>query len=136
MSDNGYFQAVRSRVAEEINKDPNALSLLYLIARRTRWHDGANRHNLKIGEAIVGDYKSCGLTRRKYRDALDRLENVYRQITTVRTRRGTIASLTPEALFRLAPSSPRRHAVQNRPSDLPMKNEETRPTDGQQTATN
>jgi hypothetical protein len=130
MSDNGYFQAVRSRVAEEINKDPNALSLLYLIARRTRWHDGANRHNLKIGEAIVGDYKSCGLTRRKYRDALDRLENVYRQITTVRTRRGTIASLTPEALFRLAPSSPRPKPAIRFTNEKRRNTANRRPTDG------
>jgi hypothetical protein len=102
MSDNGYFRAVRSRVAEEINKDPNALSLLYLIARRARWHDGPNLHNLKIGEALVGDYKKAlGFTRKEYRCALDRLERQWLQITTRRTNHGTVARLTEISIFSL-----------------------------------
>src|SRR5215475_9920398 len=68
MSDNGYFRAVRSRVTQEINKDPNALSLLYLIARRARWHDGPNLYNLAVGEALIGDYEEAGFkSRQEYR---------------------------------------------------------------------
>jgi hypothetical protein len=105
-----------------------------LIASRARWHNGPNKHNLKIGEAIVGDYKSAGLTRREYREALRRLEHQWHQVTTRPTNRGTIVTLTEAALFDLSPSPPRREAVQKRPPDSPMKNGFQRPANGQPAA--
>ena len=110
MSDNGYFRAVRSRVAEEINKDPNALSLLYLIARRARWHDGPNLHNLAVGEALIGDYEEAGFkSRQEYRSALARLKHKWHQIETRsfhggsrgNMRGGTIAKLISSDVFGL-----------------------------------
>jgi hypothetical protein len=95
----------RLLLLDDINKDHNALALLVLIARRARWHDGPNRHNLKIGEALVGDYKAIKLTWKEYRGALDRLERKWFQITTRRTNRGTIARLTGAAIFDLGNES-------------------------------
>src|SRR5215469_18402885 len=101
--DGGFIRLRRSPLLAEIALDHNAVVLLLLIASRARWHNGPNKHNLKVGEAMVGDYKSCGLSRAKYRNALDRLEHNWQQITTVRTHRGTIATLARNCLFQVAP---------------------------------
>ena len=115
MNDNGFVRMRRSQVAEELNQDPNALALLVLIARRARWNDGPNQHNLKIGEAMVGDYKAAGLNRQEYREALRRLEHQWEQITTHPTNRGTIVKLTESAIFDLSQT----HARPTRDPQLP-----------------
>src|SRR5262245_49738904 len=131
MSDNGYFRAVRSRVAEEINKDPNALSLLYLIARRARWHDGFNLYNLAVGEALIGDYEEAGFkSRQEYRSALARLKHKWHQIETRsfrggsrgNMRGGTIAKLINSDVFDLRPKeqpSRRSNLVQTHSKEQP-----------------
>jgi hypothetical protein len=129
----GFIRLRRSPLLAEITLDHNAAALLLLIASRARWHNGPNKHNLKIGEAIVGDYKAAGLTRRKYREALRRLEHQWQQITTRPTNRGTIVKLTESAIFDLS-SPPRREAVQKRPPNSMGETATQRPANGHLTA--
>jgi hypothetical protein len=105
MMEEGYVKFRRLMVVSDLVCDPNAASLLMLIASRARFHDGPNVYNLKIGEAMVGDYKSMKLTPKKYRCALERLEHKWKQITTRGTNRGTIAKLTDLAIFDIYPAN-------------------------------
>lgn len=51
---------------------PNAFLLLCLIARRAR-RDAGNPDGLLPGDAILGDYRSAGMTRQNYRTSLEKL---------------------------------------------------------------
>lgn len=83
---------------ELLRSNPNAFVVLYLIASRA-WRGGAgNPRNLSRGEASIGDYASCGLTRAKYRTALKELERM-KYITTKPTNKGTIAKLLDTTVF-------------------------------------
>jgi hypothetical protein len=87
----GFIRLRRSALLEQLVLDWKAWWLLGIIAVRARFHDGANLHNLKIGEALVGDYRAARLTRQEYREALKRLQHKWFQITTRPTNHGTIA---------------------------------------------
>ena len=89
----------RSREFDELLRlRPNAFLVLALIASRC-WRGGnGNSYKLTIGEALVGDYTSCGLTREKYRSALKQLKNMG-YITTKTTNKGTIAKLENTTIF-------------------------------------
>lgn len=52
---------------------PNAFLLLMLIAERARRENG-HPDGLIIGDAILGDPKKAGLSRQKYRTAIEKLE--------------------------------------------------------------
>lgn len=87
----------------DLIKDKNAFGLLALIAVRARRRDGFEFHNgahvdLKIGQAYIGDYKSCGLSQKEYRNAKKRLvESKY--ITAQGTNKGTIATIINTDVF-------------------------------------
>lgn len=70
-----------------LSKHPNAFLLLVLIGSRARRYDG-EPDGLIIGDALIGDYEACGLTRQEYRTALDILERRchIRIVETCRTR--------------------------------------------------
>ncbi len=98
----GFVKLVRSRVADELMRDRNAFALLSLIAYRARFTDEPNADNLAFGEAQVGDFRACGLSRKEYRGALDRLEWKWHLISTHRTRAGTVAKLSDSRVYSLA----------------------------------
>lgn len=77
---------------DEINRHPFELSLLLLIARRARRTHEFNTKGLSVGEALVGDFERCGLTRQQYRTSLKKLKK-WGFITTKSTNKGTIATL-------------------------------------------
>jgi len=89
----------RSREFDElVSSRPNAYLVLSIIASRC-WRGGkGNPYKLSIGEALVGDYTSCGLTRAKYRTALKHLEDM-NYITIKTTNKGTIAKLEDTTIF-------------------------------------
>jgi len=89
----------RSREFDELlSSRPNAYLVLSVIASRC-WRGGkGNPYKLSIGEALVGDYTSCGLTRAKYRTALKHLEDM-NYITIKTTNKGTIAKLENTTIF-------------------------------------
>ena len=122
---------MRSAGTIELLRDLLAFGLLALIAFRARWHSGFSTDGLEIGEALIGDYKKCGMTRRQYRTRLARLVE-WGLITVRPTHKGTIAKLTSNALFdiNVAPSpndhqlshEPATNRPSRRPTDLPLKN--------------
>jgi hypothetical protein len=101
----GWFKAMRSPDALElIRANPLAFVLAYVIASRARWREGFNADGLALGEALVGDWKQCGLSRQQYRTALRQLEEW--QFATIRpTKRGTFARLANTRLFDVLPSA-------------------------------
>lgn len=76
----------------------NAFLLLYIIACRAQRTHRFNRFNLKPGEALIGDYRSYGLTERQYRTAKRVLEK-FGFATFKATGAGTIATLTGSTIF-------------------------------------
>lgn len=107
--------------------NPNAFALLTIIAIRARRTDSFNVHSLKPGEALVGDYASCGLTRQQYRTALSKLE-MWKFIATTATNKGTIATLADTRIYDINKSEP------NQQDNHPATTQQ--PTDNQQTTTN
>jgi len=94
----GWFSVHRTPQLEHMFcRDHSALALLMQIASRARWNDGWNPHNLRVGEALVGDHENIGLTRGKYREALARLVK-YGIATTRTTSKGTVVMLTGNTL--------------------------------------
>jgi len=93
-----YIMLKRSDDTLALLSNPNAFALLTIIAIRARRTDAFNIHSLKLGEALIGDYKSCGLTRQQYRTALSKLEE-WNFIATKATNKGTIATLADARVY-------------------------------------
>src|ERR1044072_2270184 len=88
----------RSYETYELLRDPLAFALLTLIALRARWQGESRIDRLQLGEALIGDHKECGLTRREYRTRLNRLKKSG-YIKARSTRKGTIARLLLNSVF-------------------------------------
>jgi len=112
---------------ELLRSKPNAFLLLYLIASRA-WRGGVvNRYNLSMGEALIGDFAACGLTRKTYRTALRQLQDMG-YVATKTTNKGTTAKLIDLTIFDPNFESDVCVATNNRASRINSK--------GQQKATN
>ena len=81
-----------------IRKYPNAYILLTVTALRARRTSGPSIHGLSMGEALLGDHASYGLSRQAYRTALNQLTR-WGFITIRPTSKGTIARLTNTTVF-------------------------------------
>ena len=94
-----YIKLKRSAPTLELLKYPNAFTLGAQIAlRANRKGPDYSPYQLQKGEALVGDYKSLGITRGQYRWAKKILERI--QFATFRTtNRGTIAKLINSNIF-------------------------------------
>jgi hypothetical protein len=77
---------------------PNAFLLLLQIAWRAKRTNDFNAHGLTIGQALVGDYKSIGLTEQRYRTAKGLLET-WGFATFKGTNKGTVANLINSRVF-------------------------------------
>lgn len=93
----GYVKFMRN-YDESIHKYPYAFNLLAIIAQRARYRRRFDNLNLVEGEALIGDYKTYGLTRQKYRSTLKYLKST-NLITTRITNRGTIVKLVNSDIF-------------------------------------
>jgi hypothetical protein len=143
----GFIKLMRSPFTIELLRDLLAFGLLALIAFRARWRSGFSADGLEIGEALIGDHKNCGMTRREYRTRLARLLK-WGLITARPTPKGTIAKLASNAVFDINPSpnewltsaANAKNRPSKRPTVSPLKNHAERPTErptgGQQAATN
>jgi hypothetical protein len=90
---------MRTEAAEELaERSMKASHLAGIIARRARYAEGFNRHDLKPGEAFIGDCRRCGMTRQQYRTAIEQLQE-WGFATFRPTNKGTIAKLTDTRLF-------------------------------------
>jgi hypothetical protein len=124
----GFIRLRRSPILDQLVLDRKAWSLLGIIASRARFHDGPNLHNLKIGEALVGDYKAAKLTRQEYRGALRRLERKWRQITTRPTNHGTIAKVTEFGVFDFSQPQHNPSTTKKQPPDFIGETGEKQPS--------
>jgi hypothetical protein len=104
----GFIKLNRSAETLELLNDPNAFILLTVIALRARRTDEFNIHNLKSGQALIGDYGKCGLTRQQYRTAVKRLGH-WGLATFKPTTRGTVATLLDRRIYDIdeTPSGPK-----------------------------
>ena len=95
-----WFKAYRSDEALElIRTNHHAFVLASIIAIRARWNTtGFFRHNLKPGEALLGDYESYGMSEREYRTAKSRLSE-WGFATFKTTNKGTVGRLIDTRLF-------------------------------------
>ena len=101
----GYVKMTRDEAGDElIAANPLAFILATVIARRARWSDGFNRHNLSPGEALIGDWRDFGMSEQQYRTAKAQLDK-WNFATFKPTNKGTIAKLTDTRLFDVLASS-------------------------------
>ena len=67
-------------------------------SQRAEWRSGFSQHNLKSGEAFIGDYENYGMSERSYRTA--KLHLAKWSFTTFKaTNKGTVAKLMDTRLF-------------------------------------
>jgi len=109
-----FIKLMRSQETIELMKSRNSYILLSLIALRTKRTNGLSVDNLEIGEARIGDYKACGLTRQEYRTAIKKLEK-WELVTFKTTNRGTIARIINTNIFDVNIEEP------DTPVDTPAK---------------
>ena len=97
----GWFRAMRTPEAMELlQASPHAFRLAYVIAYRGQYRDGFNQHNIKLGEALLGDFKAYGMTQQQYRTAKSQLAR-WHFATFRATNRGTVGKLVDTRLFSL-----------------------------------
>lgn len=125
-----WFKATRSQVGIELMVGcDSAFKLAYVIATRARFSTEYNRFDCRIGEAVVSDYRSYGLTEQQYRTAKATLEK-YQFATFRTTGKGTIGKLCDSRLFNPLPSP-----VNGQTNTLPTDDQRTsngRPTTNQE----
>lgn len=118
-----------------LERYPNAFLLLALIAKRARRTQG-HIDGLEIGDAHIGDHKSCGLSEREYRTAKEvlcklkiiRIKQTCRnrqKSTTESTTVGTLVTLLDSRVFDINSKLP-----DDRIDDRPTT--DRRPTDDEQ----
>ena len=96
---NGFIKLNRSEQTRELLKHPKAFTLLTVIACRGRRTNGAaNIHDVKIGEALLGDHKEYGMTEQEYRTCKAKLKQ-WNLATFRGTNKGTIAKLTDNSIY-------------------------------------
>ncbi|MFZ7127718.1 MAG: hypothetical protein ACOWWM_16290 [Desulfobacterales bacterium] len=94
----GYLKLIRSEDTLELMRRPNEFLLLAQIAYRAKRTSAFSALGLEPGQALVGDYKSIGLTERQYRTAKKNLEK-WGFSTFKATNKGTIATLIKSTVF-------------------------------------
>jgi len=94
----GFLKLVRGRDVEDLFRDPLAYTLLSLIAYRARRSEGFNVNGLELGEALIGDHESVGMTRKQYRVRVNRLVNGG-FLAVRRASKGTIARVLDARVF-------------------------------------
>jgi hypothetical protein len=97
----GFFiQLMTSPETVELMRKPFAFLLLTQIALRARRRGSLTLDALQPGEALIGDYRSLGMTPRRYRTAKGVLGKAKLAMFKA-TNRGTIATLASNSVFRV-----------------------------------
>jgi hypothetical protein len=116
----GFIKLHRGHDTEDLMRsDPIAFLLLTSIALRARRTAAPNKHNLKPGQAMLGDYARLGITRQRYRTALANLQK-WGFITINPTNKGTIVSLINTAIYDINEAS----NGQIQPTEQPANNQQ------------
>ena len=136
----GFLKLMRSPESQELLSDPLAFALLAVVAFRARWRSVFSVEDLQIGEALIGDHRSFGMSRQQYRTRIARLV-MWGFITVRTTPKGTVAKLTSAAVFDINLPPPNEHLPnKTQPSGQPSNSREksvprqpsTQPTSNQQ----
>ena len=85
-------------VSEILKKHSKTFTLLYFIAMRAWRGPGISPRGCRVGEALIGDYSTMGMTEQEYRTAKKHLKKMG-FLTTKSTSKGTIAKLMNTELF-------------------------------------
>jgi len=93
-----FIQLIKSEETDEIMNHPREFLLLTLIAYRAKRTNSFSAKGLEINQALIGDYKSCGLTERKYRTAKNNLSK-WGFVTFESTSKGTIATIINTTVY-------------------------------------
>ncbi len=93
----GFIQLYREEAIKLLEAAPKAFLLYTQIALRAKRTD-ANYSNLKVNQAMIGDYEKIGLTRQEYRNAKERLAR-HKLATFETSNKGTIATLISTAVY-------------------------------------
>lgn len=117
-----FIKLKRSAATLELLKHPNSFNLLALIAYRAKRTGDFSVHDLEIGEALIGDFKSCGLTRQQHRTALSNLKK-WQLVTTRATNRGTIAKIVNSNIFDINPDESNHQNNQTTTNEQPASNQ-------------
>jgi len=112
----GFIKLKRSSETLELLHHPNAFILLTVIALRARRTDEFNIHDLKAGEALIGDCKKYGLTRGQYRRAMKHLGH-WGLAAFKATPRGTVATLCDTRVYDINEVAGSRPATSTLPTD-------------------
>ena len=94
----GFVKLNRSDETFEFLRDPHAFTLLTVIAVRARRTEKFNIHNLRPGQALIGDHTNYGMTLQQYRTAKRRLIR-WGFIACKATSKGTIATLLDNRVY-------------------------------------
>lgn len=81
-----------------ISKRPTAFVLLALIAKRAKRTLDHPDPYLEVGEALIGDYETYGVTEQTYRTDKTFLKK-YKFLTTKSTSKGTLAKIIKTSIF-------------------------------------
>lgn len=98
MANRGFIKFLRSESTRQLMRRPKCFVLLALIAQRARRTGDLSVSELQVGEALLGDHATIGLTEQEYRTAKRTLERLG-LATFMGTSRGTIARLTDTTVF-------------------------------------
>ena len=79
---------------------PNAFLLLTQIAIRAKRSENNIQNGLKLGQALIGDYKRIGLSKQQYRSAKTHLKSI-QQATFQPTNKGTIATIISTDIYNI-----------------------------------
>ena len=120
----GFIKLRRTNETLELLDDHNAFVLLTVIALRARRTDEFNIHNLKSGEALIGDYRRYGMTEQKYRSAMKRLGQ-WGFAAFKPTTRGTVATLLNARIYDINETSHQRANNEPATGDPRTANERT-----------
>jgi len=98
-SNEGFIKLMRTEeVVQMVSEDPMAFSLLTIIAWRAKRTSDYNRHNLQVGECLLGDYENYGMSRSQYRSACGRLVDRL-LISKKKTNKGLVVKLLDSRIY-------------------------------------
>ncbi len=118
MDDKGFIKFIRESKEFDmlVLRRPSAFVLLSIIAKRAKRSNDHPYPELEMGEALIGDHETYGVTRQIYRTDKEFLEK-FKFSTFKTTNRGTIAKLINSSVFdiNIDGSQPAKQPV-NQPS--------------------
>ena len=117
----GFIKQSRGTEVDELMRFPFAFLLLTQIARRARRTTQTfNPHDLKPGEALIGDHQSIGASLQNYRTAKEQLAR-WKLATFQPTSRGTIATLIDTRVYDINAEQSNNPANNRAPSSSTQK---------------